>query len=396
MIKLAKLNEKHLTELTQVLYCGDLENSDDWKLLELNGPIQAAIEEGQVLCFKGIASLFKTRIFHINLPQLINHPLNHCSGGLNEKVVLCTKDRTYDVKEAGISNSLLLLPDLKMAQSTSKSPLKSPSNRANSSTERANPNNDSTGSIDDDDSYDPAAERQQERRIVKKVFHDYLECREVKPKFRKLGELLQLTRYSGPENEHYVDRSVLFTFNQLLNTTQCSKREFENGLKKFRAFELGGRMRIFDIEYEYRLVSLLLGVLTENSWPIDAIDRTETLKSISETIAPAAIVQIVFDLYTFPSPQSTSSSTLYTYDEELVCRTIAQNVLQQGSKFHYVDFMDTWQNALPEGFRVQVRKNNIFGILALICVWFWVMQYFLLGSFRRAFYVESVSSIGRS
>lgn len=221
-------------------------------------------------------------------------------------------------------------------------------------------NNESTGSIDDADSFDPTAERQQERRTVQQIFHEYFECREVKPKFRKLGELLQLTQYSGPENEHYIERSLLFTFDQLLNTTQCSRREFENGLKKFRAFELNGRMRIFDIEYEYRLLSLLLGVVTENSWKIDAIDRTETLNAISETIAPPEIVRNVFDLYTFPSQQSTSSRSLYTYRDELVCRTIAQNVLQQGSKFHYNDFMDTWQNALPDGFHVQVKIFSLF------------------------------------
>lgn len=270
-------------------------------------------------------------------------------------MVLCTDDRTYDVKEAGISNSLLLIPDLKLAQSTSRSPLKSPKNRANSSMERNQ--NDSTGSIEDDDAFDPTVERQQERRTVKQVFHEYFECREVKPKFRKLGELLQLTRFSGPENEYCIDRSLLFTFDQLLNTTQCSRREFENGLKKFRSFEHEGRMRVFDIEYEYRLLSLLLGVVTENSWPIDGIERDETLSAISENIAPATLVQSMFDIYTFPSPQSTSSRSLYTYRDDLVCRTIAQNVLQQGSKFHYNDFMDTWQNALPEGFKVQVKNN---------------------------------------
>lgn len=273
-------------------------------------------------------------------------------GGLNEKVVLCTDNRTYEVKEAGISNSLLLIPELKLAQCTSRSPLKSPTNRANSSMERNQ--NDSTGSIEGDDEFNPMAERQQERRTVKKVFHEYFECREVKPKFRKLGELLQLTRYSGPENEYCIDRSVLFTFNQLLNTTQCSRQEFENGLKKFRAFEYEGRMRVFEIEYEYRLLSLLLGVVTENSWPIEGIERDETLNAISETIAPPDMVRNMFDIYTFPSPQSTSSRSLYTYREDLVCRTIAQNVLQQGSKFHYNDFMDTWQNALPDGFQVQV------------------------------------------
>lgn len=39
-----------------------------------------------------------------------------------------------------------------------------------------------------------------------------------------------------------------------------------------------------------------------------------------------------------------------------MCRTIAQNILQQGTKFHYDDFMETWQNALPDGFHIQVSK----------------------------------------
>lgn len=53
MIKLAKLNEKHLTDVTQVIYYGEMDNSDDWKLLELNDPLLSAIEQGQVLAFKG-------------------------------------------------------------------------------------------------------------------------------------------------------------------------------------------------------------------------------------------------------------------------------------------------------------------------------------------------------
>lgn len=267
--------------------------------------------------------------------------------------MLCTNDKTFEVKEAGISNSLLLIPDLKLAQSTSKSPLKSPKNRANSSMERNQ--NDSTGSIEGDESFDASSERQQERRTVKKIFHDYYECKEVKPKYRRLGELLELTRYSGPENEYCIDRSLLFTFDQLLDTTQCSRSEFEKGLKRFRAFEFEGRMRVFDIEYEYRMLSLLLGVVTENSWPINKIDRQETLNAISDTIAPPVIVQAIFDIYSFPSEeQSTSSRQLYSYHEDMVCRTIAENVLHQGVKFHYTDFMDTWQNALPEGFTVKV------------------------------------------
>lgn len=334
MIKLAKLNEKHLTELTQAIYYDECDNDGSkFKLLELNEHLVSAIEEGQTIQFKG---------------------------GLNEKVVLCTDNKTFEVKEAGISNSLLIVPDLKHGQATSTSPLKSPKNAANSSLDKSA--NTSTESIEDEDI---PMRRHQESRVVKKICHEYFECREVKPKFRKLGDLLQMSRYSGPENEYCIDRSILFTFDQLLNTTQCSRAEFENGLRAFRALTIEKRIRTLDIEYEYRLLSLMLGIVTENSWPLDRVDRDETLASISETIAPAHIVASLFDLYAKPSASEGSSKAnkmLYVYDEALVCRTIALNILQQGTKFHLKDFLDTWQSALPDGIAIDVRQS-VFIIL---------------------------------
>lgn len=98
-------------------------------------------------------------------------------------------------------------------------------------------------SIEDDEEFDANNARSSEKRYVQHVFHEYFECREVNPKFRKLGDLLQLTRYSGPENEHFIDRSLLFTYQQLLDTAQCSRQEFEAGLKMYRSFVLDGRIR---------------------------------------------------------------------------------------------------------------------------------------------------------
>lgn len=67
MIQLAKLNEKHLTDITQVLYYGEMENNPNLKLLELNGPLLKSIEEGQVLAFKGCfisrVNFFSTNLF---------------------------------------------------------------------------------------------------------------------------------------------------------------------------------------------------------------------------------------------------------------------------------------------------------------------------------------------
>lgn len=271
---------------------------------------------------------------------------------MHDSVVLCTDHQTYEVKEAGISNSLLLVPELKLAQATSISPLKSPKNHANTSIDKANPN-DSIESIEGDSIIN---ERKLETKVVQNVFHEYFECREVKPRFRKLDEILRSTRYAGPEQEHKIERSCLFSFQQLLDTIQCSRHEFQQGLESFRAFEFEGKMRVFDIEYEFRLLSLILGVFTENSWAHDEVERDITLESITETIAPPEIVRKLFDMYTKPSEKASSSSKqLYEYRKNLVCRTIALNILQQGSKFRYDDFMENWQLSVPDGFEVKVR-----------------------------------------
>lgn len=215
MIKYAKLNSKNLTTITQSFYYPEENAADEYKLLELNPHLLAEIEKGNTMYFKG---------------------------GLNEKLVLCTADKTYDVKEAEISNSLLIVPDLKSAQATSTSPLKSP---------KSNVNNRSLDKCVEEAAEEEelsAMARQLEKRIVLKVAHEYLECREINPRFRKLGDLLLMTRYSGPENEYCIDKNVLFRFDQLLDTIQCSRTEFVEGLRRYRAIEIDGRYRV--LEYQ--------------------------------------------------------------------------------------------------------------------------------------------------
>lgn len=104
----------------------------------------------------------------------------------------------------------------------------------------------------------------------------------------------------------------------------------------------------------------MLGLITENSWKLDEIDREETLSALS-TIVPEPVLKGLFDLYTNKvesnSEEASSSKkqpVRYQYKEEMVCRMIAQNILQQGLKFHVADFITTWQEALPEGMHINV------------------------------------------
>ncbi|XP_053670527.1 sister chromatid cohesion protein DCC1 [Anopheles nili] len=326
IVKHAKLDHKNLTNTAQAIYYPVEEDGHDLngiKLIEVDESIIEEIQNGNEICFKG---------------------------ALNEKVVLCTESRTYEVKEAEISNSLLLVKNLKLAQATSRSPLKSPKSGVNTSMD---------SSIEEDASETVDTVDEVERKEVVKIFHDYFELRQVKPKYRKIIDLLRLTRYAGPENEHLIDRTLLFRFNQLLDTIQCSKDEFQEGLKKYRAIEIDDRIRMLDLEYEYRVLTLLLSVISENSWQPDAVDKEITTEAM-QGIIPFEVVDGIFDVYTYPSERIPDR---YQYREETVCALFAEKILQHGLKFHIDEFLVTWQEALPEGFEVNESYLRGIGII---------------------------------
>lgn len=322
----AKLEEKNLTNITQALYFPNI--TDDLaniKLLELNPHLLQHIQEGQTLSLKG---------------------------GLTENVVLCTNNKTFDLKEAEVSNSFLLVPDLKFAQDTSRSPLKVKSS--------SNGNNSADSSMEEDaEDHLNRSDITLERRDVLKIFQEYFEPREIQPRFRKLHDLLQMTRYSGPENEYCIDRKLLFTRQQLLDTIQCSEDQFSHGLRVVRAMEVDDHIRVLETEYEFRILGLLLGLIDENSWTLAEIDREESLNSLRE-IVPEQILAALFDLYTQPSEKVPGK---FTYNEAEVCRAMARSILKPGLKFHIDDFLSTWQGTLPEGMKIDERYLRGIGVI---------------------------------
>ncbi|XP_065085965.1 sister chromatid cohesion protein DCC1 [Ochlerotatus camptorhynchus] len=323
IIQYAKLDHNNLTNTAQAIYYPDTDQDmSRLKLIEADDHILQQIKEGKSVSFKG---------------------------ALNEKVVICTESRTYEVKEAEISNSLLLVPHLKQAQATSRSPIKSPKGGVNTSLDSST--EEMEGVVDSIDEV--------ERKDVVKIFHDYFECRQVKPKYRKIIDLLRLTKYSGTENEHLVERSLLFRFNQLLDTVQCSKEEFQDGLRKYRAIEIENRIRMLDSEYEYRIVTLMLALIGENSWNLDEIDKASTVESL-DGIIPYEIVDGIFDVYTEKSERVPGK---FKYREDLVCSLFAEKILLQGLKFHIDDFLTTWQATLPEGFHADEKYLRGIGIV---------------------------------
>lgn len=199
--------------------------SSNIKLIELNEELVKELENGHKLVFKG---------------------------ALQEKVVLCTSHKTYEIKEAEISNSLLVVPNLKLAQATSKSPIKSPkSEGVNKSLDRSLEEEDEVEMVDGEE-IDNTQHEIEDRQVLK-IFYEYYEAREIKPKLKKIFDLLQLTRYSGPENEYCIDKKFLFSYRNLLDTAQCSEGEFDAALRHFRCIPIDGCLRM--LEYEWVILT---------------------------------------------------------------------------------------------------------------------------------------------
>jgi sister chromatid cohesion protein DCC1 len=293
-------------------------------LLELDKEMVSDIEKGDSLVFKG---------------------------GLNEKVVLCSKRKTYEVRNAEQSNSLLVVPNLLLAKDMSSEIMESPPlGEINKSLDK---------SLEDEENQSSqlADEHEIQHKNILKIFYNYLECKQIKPRARKVLDLLKLTMYSGPENEHDVDKKSLFTYRQLLNTIQCSVEEFDELLVRLRCFEIDRCMRILDYTYEYRVIASMLALISENSWNLDEIDREVTIDAL-EGIVPREITKNIFKFYT-----DSSAGDKFRYREDLVARIVARNVLIDNLKFHINEFLETCQSALPEG--MEMNEKYLHGLAVI-------------------------------
>ena len=107
---------------------------DDIKLLEVSKDLANSISTGDILTIRGDET---------------------------ENAVICSRDKTYDIKEAETSNSLLLVPSIVLPETISKSSSRSLSCSS-----------------------------------VSGIFHKYLELIEIRPRLRKMKDLLLQSPYN--------------------------------------------------------------------------------------------------------------------------------------------------------------------------------------------------------
>lgn len=252
-------------------------------------------------------------------------------GGKDESAVLCTKNKTYEIKEAETSNSLLLVPNLLLSSDTKNT---------------------------------EGPDRVIKRCCVKGIFHNYYEVRECKPHVDKILTVLENSCYNGKEYESTIDPSMLYDWDRLQSEIQASEDELKKALSNYLIVDINGYLRLISFETEVQYVTYMLDLFNDNSWEIDEVDKEITCDSLEELI-PESVCQALFDRYTTLSEKTKKDgSPLYRYDEEKVCKLLAKVLLSALPVNRYEDFMESWKMGAPD--KITPKEEYLRGIALVV------------------------------
>ncbi|KAK1126333.1 hypothetical protein K0M31_004960 [Melipona bicolor] len=298
-LKLAVIKESDLQRVTQILYSTEEPNVEEHiKLLELDDHLLETVNKGDSLTFQGTEE---------------------------DLVVLCTKCRTYDIKEAETSNSFLLVPKLNLSEQSNVD--------TNRTIEACN---------------------------ISGIFHTYYEVKECRPKLEKLLSVLKPTSFKGIEHESSISHELLYDWHRLKNEIQASEAELIQALKDYLITNIDGYFRLISFEFEARSLALMLDLFEENSWEIDEIDKEITYEFLKELIYKP-VFNILFTKYTEISEKSKKDGTsLYRYNEEKCCKTLAKVLFIASPVTEYKQFMKSWNIATPE--KIEPKEEYLYGI----------------------------------
>jgi len=288
MVGHAKLVESELLPLSQVISFTSNLMGENIKLLEVTPEVADGLEAGEVLTMRGDEG---------------------------DNSVICSEKKTFEIKEAETSNSLLLIPQLSFPEEIAVS-----------------------------DS------RKLGWTSVNGVFHKYLELVEVRPKLRKLKEILSETPYTEDSKK---DGQTGPTFKNLLDRVQASEEELRAGLREFECLEIDGMWFTLDQDYQMKVLSYILRFFDENSWKFDCVQKAETVLAISDLV-PSEVVGQVFDMYCSPMEGGTDDE--FSLNTDKVCRFYGDFLLAVNTAYLLTEFLEMWQNAVPDGITTDLAQ----------------------------------------
>ncbi|XP_012707485.2 sister chromatid cohesion protein DCC1 [Fundulus heteroclitus] len=292
-LEIAKLKEEDLVPTVQCLSFGDNVSSADYCLMELDETLCRHIEAGDSLVIRG---------------------------DKDEHAVLCSSDRTYDLKIADTSNLLLFVPGCRTPEQLTDS-------RDGSRVEHAQ---------------------------IWGFCNSYWELRKQRPKLKKLKKLLMENPYEGPslggQEENTENR---YTMADLLERIQASEEELKTHLETTHACQIEGYWRMLDFDYEMKLLGHVTQLVDSESWSFNKVSLQTSLEELAP-LEPREMIEHCLNCY--GKRYAENGEVFYALHEDKVCRGLALMLLQNAVKFNLREFQDVWQQSVPEGMSTRLEQ----------------------------------------
>jgi len=304
ILEFAKLETSEYKPEVQCVYFSDHLENDSIKLMELDQPVLDAILNGERVSVRG---------------------------DKNDHAVLVTEDLTYELRDAETSNSMLLLPQLSFGSDLT-----------------------SEG--------DPKVTETH----VGSVIYNYFELRPIKPRLKKLKSLLEENPYRGKECEgDELDTGKKYTIQELQNRVQASNKHIVEGLKKLNACLIAGFWRVLDFEFFSSVIFHVLQLCAEQDWLQAGLDVSQCCRTLGD-LFPVEVIQLVINSLTKES-DSDEISDQKQLCEDKVCRHFAENCLRNSGKFNLSDFLQSWQQSVPEGMKTSLSQIQGMALIDRSC-----------------------------
>ncbi|ENN71989.1 sister chromatid cohesion protein DCC1 [Dendroctonus ponderosae] len=297
ILNFAKLSKDDLLPTSQALYFSRSNVHDNsFCFLQLSNELLKCVENHEPLVIKG------------------------CN---NDDLVICSDTTTFHVTSSETSNNMLLVKPATMFEELKTQ-----------------------------------TEERVESIEVCGIFQIYLEAQVGKCSLHRLSEMLKNSVYKGPEYERHVDPDQLYTMQQLKNVVQASDAELLEALDSMDVIEIEGFVRELEFDYHFRVLSYMLKIIDENSWTISTVDYDVTCDSLKE-IVPEAIIEALFKKYTSEF-RIIDGARLFKYKPQEVCQIFARAILRSAAKFNLEEFLQAWQESVPEG--IVTNEEMLYGI----------------------------------
>lgn len=183
--------------------------------------------------------------------------------------------------------------------------------------------------------------------VIKCSTNNVIEAAGMKGNVHRLGELLRLYPYEGPQDrpeaQPGIDRLAIDTLPSLI---QANDEELSRALRRHKALVIQGRWRIIGPAYICRFFELFFTTAMLEDWPVGttgllscSVVIAKFLEDFFDEFPDSQVLQHIFDLF---SDEISEDKDDWRISERLVCRFFADQLLRAKSQWASDEFMSAW------------------------------------------------------